>query len=67
MPTEGLADYETAASLYRGCGRAGETVRTVTHCLIAAVALRVEVVVLHADHDFEILARHAGLAAERGE
>ncbi len=66
VPVEGLADYEAAAGLYQACRRAGETVRALTNCLIAAVALRAEVLVLHADRDFEILARHAGLAAQRG-
>ena len=65
VPVEGLADYEAAAGLYRACRRAGETVRALTDCLIAAVALRADVAVLHSDRDFEILARHAGLRAER--
>ncbi len=63
VAVEGLTDYESAAALYRACRRAGETVRAVTDCLIAAVALRADVTVLHADRDFEILARHAGLQA----
>ena len=63
LPVEGLTDYESAAGLYRACRRAGETVRALNDCLIAAVALREEVTVLHADRDFEILARHAGLRA----
>lgn len=63
VPVEGLTDYESAAALYRACRRAGETVRALTDCLIAAVALRVDLTVLHADRDFEILARLAGLQA----
>lgn len=63
LPVEGLTDYESAAALYQACRRAGETVRALTDCLIAAVALRAEVTVLHLDRDFEILARHAGLQA----
>jgi hypothetical protein len=39
----------------------------LTDCLIGAVALRVGVSVLHNDRDFDVLARHAGLLAERGE
>ena len=62
---EGLADYEAAAGLYRACRQAGETVGALTDCLIAAVALRADVAVLHSDGDFEILARHAGLRAQR--
>lgn len=59
---EGLDDYEQAAALYRRCRRAGVTVRALTDCLIAAVALRAGVAVLHADRDFDVLAQHAGLS-----
>jgi predicted nucleic acid-binding protein len=60
LPT-GSADYETASSLYRTCRRNGETVRKLIDCLIAAVAIRESIPVLHADHDFEVLARHTPL------
>jgi predicted nucleic acid-binding protein len=66
LPVGGLASYEAAAGLYQTCRRAGETVRVLTDCLIGVVALRVGVPVLHNDRDFDILARHAGLPAERG-
>ena len=52
------ADYEDAAALFRACRRGGETVRKLINCLIAAHAIRAGVPVLHADSDFEILARH---------
>ena len=52
------ADYDEAAMLYRQCRRAGETVRKLIDCLIAAVAVRVEAPVLHRDSDFDVLARH---------
>lgn len=55
------ADYETAAALYRTCRRRGETVRKLIDCLIAAVAVREHVAVLHMDADFEVLARHTAL------
>lgn len=58
----GPADYEAAAGLYRVCRRQGETVRKLTDCLIGAVAVRERVPVLHADSDFDVLARHASLA-----
>lgn len=61
VPTVGLADYEEAAALFRLCRRAGATVRALNDCLIAAVALRVDLAVLHADRDFDVLVRHAGL------
>lgn len=55
------ADYEDAAAVYRTCRRRGATVRRVIDCLIAAVALRSGVPVLHADGDFDVLARHTSL------
>ncbi len=57
----GLADYEDAAEVYRLCRRAGETVRSLIDCLIAAVAIREDVDVLHVDRDFEVIARHTEL------
>jgi predicted nucleic acid-binding protein len=55
------ADYEAAAALYRACRRHGERVREVIDCLIAAHAIREGVAVLHADSDFDRLARCTGL------
>ena len=54
-------DYEAAAALYRTCRRSGETVRKLIDCLIGAMAIRADVPVLHADSDFEVLARHTAL------
>ena len=61
----GLDDFEAAADLYRACRAAGETVRALTDCLIAVVALRESLPVLHADRDYDVLARHSALGAER--
>ena len=55
-------DYDHAAALYRTCRRSGETVRKLIDCLIAAVAIRSNATVLHADADFATLARHTPLA-----
>ena len=60
------ADYEDAATLYRDCRRQGHTVRSLVDCLIAAVAIRNGVPVLHGDRDFEALARHTELEIYRG-
>ena len=60
LPTR-ATDYEDAAALYRGCRRQGETVRKLIDCLIASVAIRAGVPVLHNDRDFEVLARHTEL------
>lgn len=57
-------DYEDAAALYRACRRGGETVRKLIDCLIAAHAIRERLPLLHADADFDVLARHAGLTVD---
>lgn len=57
----GLADYEDAATLYRRCRQAGSTPRSLTDCLIAAVAIRADVELLHVDRDFELIAKHSPL------
>jgi predicted nucleic acid-binding protein len=64
IPTE-TVDYDNAAGLYRTCRRSGETVRKLIDCLIAAIAIRTEVEVLHADSDFDVLARHTALRVVR--
>lgn len=58
-------DYEEAAALYRICRRSGETVRKLIDCLIAAQAIRAHVPLLHADTDFDALARHTRLLIGR--
>ena len=55
-------DFDMAAALFRRCRRGGETVRRLIDCLIAAVAIRNKVPVLHADADFDVLARHTELS-----
>jgi predicted nucleic acid-binding protein len=55
-------DYDQAAALYRACRRNGETVRKLIDCLIAAVAIRANAPILHADADFAALARHTPVA-----
>ena len=54
-------DYEQAALLYRLCRANGETVRKLIDCLIAAIAIRHNITLLHRDADFEVLARHTAL------
>lgn len=61
LPLQGLADYEEAALLYRACRSAGETIRSLTDCLIAAAAIKAGASVLHNDADFVALARHTDL------
>lgn len=61
LPLAGLADYEEAAALYRRCRRAGSTLRSLTDCLIAVVAIRSGAEVIHVDRDFDAIARHTPL------
>jgi predicted nucleic acid-binding protein len=60
LPTR-ATDYEEAAALYRTCRRGGETVSRLIDCLIAATAIRSRVAILHADADFDALARQTEL------
>jgi predicted nucleic acid-binding protein len=63
IPTQ-PTDYEEAAALYRICRRNGETVRKLIDCLIASITIRAGLSILHADADFEVLARHTDLRSE---
>jgi predicted nucleic acid-binding protein len=62
LAVEGPLDYEQAAEIYRACRRHGETPRKLTDCLIAAVAIRNQAQLLHADVDFDVIARHTVLS-----
>ena len=61
IPTQGPGDYETAADIYHGCRRRGESIRSLLDCLIAAVAIRSGAALLHADTDFDAIGRIAPL------
>lgn len=63
VPTRAV-DYEAAAALFRTCRRRGETPRRLIDCLIAATAIRAGATLLHADADFDALARHSDLQIE---
>ena len=65
-PTAALGDFEEAARIYRACRGGGRTVRSLTDCLIAAVALRDGLSVLTADCDFEAIAEVTGLSVAFG-
>lgn len=58
---DGLLDYEQAAALRRTCRRRGETIRSIADCLVAVPAIAADAPVLHADRDFDVLARHTPL------
>ena len=49
-------DFEIAATVYRTARRSGVTVRSMLDCVIAAVAVRLGIPILHNDRDFDALA-----------
>ena len=61
VAVEAPADYERAADLFRLCRSSGVTIRRLPDCLIAVVAMRAELALLHADRDFDAIARCAPL------
>jgi predicted nucleic acid-binding protein len=46
-------DFDVAGDLYHAVLATGHTVRSVVDCLIAAVAIRTEAVLVHRDRDFD--------------
>ena len=54
-------DWLDAATIYRELGWRGVTVRSQIDALIAAVAIRLDVPVLHHDRDFGYIARYTPL------
>lgn len=58
---EGLDDFALAAELYRRARCAGATIRKTLDCLIAVPCVRTGAPILHADADFDQLAKHTPL------
>jgi predicted nucleic acid-binding protein len=56
-------DYRDAAILYRAARRSGRTVRRLNDCVIAAVAIRHGVELLHKDADFDAIGEVSPLRA----
>lgn len=66
FPTDPV-DFEAAAAFYRICRQGGRTVRKLMDCLIAAVAIRADIPLLHLDTDFDSLAEHTALKVYSSE
>jgi len=62
VPARPLFDFERAAEIYRACRRGGFTPRSLTDCLVAAVAIDRRLPLLHHDQDFVGIAAHTPLA-----
>lgn len=63
LRVEDAVDFRVAADIYRAARRSGETIRSIIDCLIAAVAIRHGVELMHRDADFEVIARMTNLVA----
>lgn len=61
LPLEGLADFEEAALIYRACRDAGETLSSLSDCLIVVPVVRAGASLLHNDGEFNVIARHSAL------
>ena len=58
-------DWVDAATIYRELRRRGVTIRSLVDTLIAAVAIRIDLPVLHQDRDFGAIAEHTPLRIVR--
>lgn len=56
LPVEPSLDYHAAASLFVAARQMGRSIRSLNDCLIAAVAVRTRIPLLHKDRDFDELA-----------
>jgi predicted nucleic acid-binding protein len=64
-PFDAVADFESAARIYRRCRQAGITPRGLVDCMIAAVARRHEATLLACDVDLERVARVIGVELDQ--
>ena len=60
---DAAVDFRTAAQIYRAARRAGQTIRSINDCLIAAVAIRHSANIVHRDADFDVIVAMTGLVA----
>lgn len=61
LPIDARLDYRAAAGLYVASRRNGHAIRSLVDCLIAAVAIRRGVRLLHRDRDFAYLTEISSL------
>ncbi|HEX5495624.1 MAG TPA: PIN domain nuclease [Mycobacteriales bacterium] len=65
LSVDTVVDYRDAARIYRAARERGRTVRKLPDCLIAAVALRTDAVLVHDDADVDLIAECVGLKTLR--
>jgi predicted nucleic acid-binding protein len=56
LPVDPASDFRAAAAIARTVRRSGHTIRSLTDCLISAIALRHDAEVWHGDADFDRIA-----------
>lgn len=56
LGVDGSTDFRDAAGIFRAARLKGLTVRSLTDCLIAAIAMHHGSTLLHKDADFEVIA-----------
>lgn len=61
---DAVADFDSAAAIYRRCRQAGVTPRGLIDCMIASVAQRHACELLSADADLSRIARVIGIALD---
>ncbi len=66
VPLDPMNDFRDAADLYRASAVNGHPIRSMVDCLIAAVAIRRDVVLLHQDRDFGYLSEISPLRVDTG-
>jgi hypothetical protein len=58
---KGIETYVSAAQIYRRCRKKGKTVRRTIDCIIAAICIENDLILLHKDEDFDIIEQYTGL------
>ncbi|MCT1478423.1 PIN domain nuclease [Microbacterium sp. p3-SID336] len=64
IPVDAVTDYRDAGQLYRSSALNGHPIRSMLDCVIAAVAIRRDLPLLHQDRDFAFLAEISPLRDE---
>lgn len=64
LAVDQAVDFRSAAAIYRAARRAGQTIRSINDCVIAAVSLRHGTRIIHRDSDFDAIAAVTGLDAQ---
>lgn len=62
---KGTETYLKAAGIYRDCRKKGKTVRKTVDCIIAAICIENNLILLHKDSDFDVMEECVGLKVLR--